>query len=354
MNRPIESPLHAIERTPRGSGAVAVVEFAGPGALAHVRQLARRAEISVGDVRLARLAFADGLVDEALVVCLANDRVEVHLHGSPALVRAACAGFEAENRTPRSIEERARAALERAPCEAAARILLDQSEGALRGELERLVALDEVGARGLAAELARRGRIARFALEPASVVLAGPANAGKSTLFNVLAGEARALVADEPGTTRDVLAADVLLGAWPARVFDTAGDRELAHDAAARTVEAEGQRRARIARAAADLVLWLVPVGTAGSGAPAGAQLVLTQADRAQGAPPGSIASIADPEGARRRVGEILRARFDLPLDPWVPGTAVLFEDARVAALDASARGGSDPRRLARDWLDEV
>jgi hypothetical protein len=50
-------------------------------------------------------------------------------------------------------------------------------------------------------------------------------------------------------------------------------------------------------------------------------------------------------------VGEILRARFDLPLDPWQPGAAVPFERAQVAALDAGARDGTDPRPLARAWL---
>jgi tRNA modification GTPase len=75
------------------------------------------------------------------------------------------------------------------------------------------------------------GAIAR---DGAVVVLAGPPNAGKSSLFNALAGEARALVTEVPGTTRDAL--EVLIetppaagrGSWPLRLVDTAGLRDTA------------------------------------------------------------------------------------------------------------------------------
>jgi tRNA modification GTPase len=62
--------------------------------------------------------------------------------------------------------------------------------------------------------------------EGATVVLAGPPNAGKSSLFNALVGEARVIVSDTPGTTRD--AVDVLLehDPWPLRIVDTAGLRD--------------------------------------------------------------------------------------------------------------------------------
>ena len=73
------------------------------------------------------------------------------------------------------------------------------------------------------------GTIAR---EGAVVVIAGPPNAGKSSLFNALAGEARALVTDVPGTTRDALEvvvepapADGARAPWPLRLIDTAGLR---------------------------------------------------------------------------------------------------------------------------------
>src|SRR6185295_19656789 len=82
----------------------------------------------------------------------------------------------------------------------------------------------------------------------------GPVNAGKSTLFNRLAGAARALVHAEPGTTRDVLEATVELGGVAVCWQDTAGLR-----AAEGAVEAMGVEQARRAVRGADLAVLLVP-----------------------------------------------------------------------------------------------
>jgi tRNA modification GTPase len=85
------------------------------------------------------------------------------------------------------------------------------------------------------------------------VAIAGPPNAGKSTLFNRLARREAAIVSPFPGTTRDVLEVHLDLGGYPVTVLDTAGIRE-AND----PVEREGVRRASEQAASADLVLWVV------------------------------------------------------------------------------------------------
>lgn len=61
--------------------------------------------------------------------------------------------------------------------------------------------------------------------EGASVVIAGPPNTGKSSLFNAMLGSARAIVTELPGTTRDALEAVIDTGEWPLRLVDTAGLR---------------------------------------------------------------------------------------------------------------------------------
>jgi tRNA modification GTPase len=85
------------------------------------------------------------------------------------------------------------------------------------------------------------------------VALAGPPNAGKSTLFNALLEDEAAITAAEAGTTRDVLVRPVAMGGVPFSFVDMAGLREAGTDA----IEAIGIDRAHGEIARADLVLWL-------------------------------------------------------------------------------------------------
>ncbi len=80
--------------------------------------------------------------------------------------------------------------------------------------------------------------------------IVGPPNVGKSTLMNVLAGREVAIVSPQPGTTRDVIEARVVLGGVPVTLLDTAGLRDGADP-----VEAEGIRRARTRAREADFVI---------------------------------------------------------------------------------------------------
>lgn len=89
------------------------------------------------------------------------------------------------------------------------------------------------------------------------IVLAGPPNAGKSTLFNALVEDEVAITAAEPGTTRDVLVRAVALRGVPFMFIDTAGLR----DEGAGEIERIGIARARVEAERADLVLWLGPEG---------------------------------------------------------------------------------------------
>lgn len=105
------------------------------------------------------------------------------------------------------------------------------------------------------------------------VVLAGPPNAGKSSLFNALVEDEAAITAPLAGTTRDVLTRPVALGGIPFLFIDTAGLRDDAADA----IEVIGVERARSELDKADLVLWLGPDGEG----PDGAWEIEPQIDRA-------------------------------------------------------------------------
>jgi len=105
---------------------------------------------------------------------------------------------------------------------------------------------DEIG-RHLAG--ANRGEIIRDGFR---VVIAGPPNAGKSSLLNALAQRDAAIVSEEAGTTRDIIEVRLDLSGLAVIVSDTAGMRE-----AASPIEQEGVRRARDLAHAAHLVIWL-------------------------------------------------------------------------------------------------
>lgn len=112
---------------------------------------------------------------------------------------------------------------------------------------EGIAALAEDVAQVLAAPSAERLR------DGVRVVLAGPPNAGKSTLLNALVGRDVAIVSDVAGTTRDRIEVPAALGGVAFLFTDTAGLRAEAGDA----VEAIGMDRARAAMDAADILLWL-------------------------------------------------------------------------------------------------
>src|SRR5262252_10470786 len=100
------------------------------------------------------------------------------------------------------------------------------------------------------ARAARSGAVLRDGL---SVAIAGPPNAGKSSLLNRLAGYDAAIVTDIPGTTRDVLRERIHIDGMPLHIADTAGLRDEAD-----VVEAEGIRRARQEMIRADRILYVI------------------------------------------------------------------------------------------------
>jgi tRNA modification GTPase len=119
------------------------------------------------------------------------------------------------------------------------------ADSGIRSDLDRLITdTDALLCRAHRGERVRDGML---------IVLAGPPNAGKSSLLNALSGEDTAIVTAVAGTTRDLLRADIAIEGLPLRVVDTAGLRLSADP-----IEREGIRRAREQIDQADRVLWLI------------------------------------------------------------------------------------------------
>jgi tRNA modification GTPase len=84
------------------------------------------------------------------------------------------------------------------------------------------------------------------------VVIAGPANAGKSSLFNLLLGQNRSIVHDDPGTTRDLISENVWICGYHLQLIDSAGIRSTIHE-----IEKQGIERSREAYKKAGLIIWV-------------------------------------------------------------------------------------------------
>ena len=103
------------------------------------------------------------------------------------------------------------------------------------------------------AKLLESGRAGSLLRDGIDVVLAGKPNAGKSSLFNLLAGSERAIVTPIPGTTRDTVESQIVLCNLPVKLTDTAGLRESTDP-----VEQLGVARSRRAIAAAKIIFWIL------------------------------------------------------------------------------------------------
>lgn len=266
--------------TPVGRGALAVIAVRGAGAGVLVGRFftPRRgrpvSHDAAGTIRFGRWQHRAGESGEDVVVgVLAAGTLEVHCHGGLAAAESILASLVAAGAVRLSWEEwiattgdaewavAARVALAAVEGVKPARILARQLAGAWDAQWSRLTALVATGSTAaVRAEAARLLAAARVGLRlgsPWRVVLAGPVNAGKSSLVNALAGHARSIVTPTPGTTRDLVETRLVLGGWEVVLVDTAGLR--AADAAVDPVERAGIARAVAAAGTADLVLRVVP-----------------------------------------------------------------------------------------------
>jgi tRNA modification GTPase len=270
-------PTIVAELTPPGRGAVATLLVTGLEAVMHVQALFRPAsgrklvDEPVGRIVLGRWNgdanhHGETQVGEEVVVCrIDRQRVEVHCHGGRVAASVISQSLNARGCEQRSwsqavelqetdpIAVAARVALSAAPTLRTAAILLAQYQGALRREVNELLALlddhNPAVTERLGALRAHR-RLGSHLTAPWQVVLAGRPNVGKSSLINALLGYERAIVDATPGTTRDVLTATAAIDGWPVELSDTAGLRSSGDP-----IESLGVERARERQAGADLVL---------------------------------------------------------------------------------------------------
>lgn len=295
--------------TPPGRAAIAILRVSGPATRFGLETIAGSVpRARVASLRVLKHPVTGEPLDQALVIWFpgpssftGEDMAELHVHGGRAVVAGVLDALSGLGWRPAGAGEFTRRAFANGKAdltavEGLADLIDAQTEAQRRqamrqlsGDLARTVAewraplLDAMARieadidfsdeddvvqsnhlpgivgqlRRIAGEMAsmlaasRRGERLRDGLV---AVLAGPPNAGKSTLLNTLAGRDVAIVSDVPGTTRDAIEVPLDLRGFPVTVIDTAGLRD-----AADAIEREGVRRSRDRMASADIVVWLTP-----------------------------------------------------------------------------------------------
>ena len=136
-------------------------------------------------------------------------------------------------------------------------LLQNQIEGGLSAKVVEWLKTESLGQiQKEAAEILKASQAAQYIIHGCKVVLAGPANSGKSTLLNCLAGTDKSIVADIPGTTRDWVSAHCVSGSLAMEIVDTAGlDESLTLENA---IDKEAQERSVELIKQADVVIWVV------------------------------------------------------------------------------------------------
>jgi tRNA modification GTPase len=213
---------------------------------------------------------------EEVVLCRIDERaVDVHCHGGIAAAGRIIGDLrsldieiidwqEAITRQSTALDAEYAEALSQATTLRTAEFLLRQQSGLLRDAATDWLSRSEIWSSDTRTYLTNAIedtlRWSNFGLHlssPWRVVLAGRANVGKSSLINALLGYGRAIVHDQPGTTRDIVTGETAFDGWPIRLADTAGIRN-ADD----TLEAAGIERAQSELEAADCRLLVMDSST--------------------------------------------------------------------------------------------
>lgn len=295
--------------TPNGVGAISVVRVSGQDAISSVDKVfigkKKLADCASHTIHYGKIVEDNGeAIDDVLVSVFLNgqsftgeDSIEISTHGSPFVVQKVISILLEQNirlAEPGEFTKRAflNGKIDLTQAEAVADVINSRTEVSLRGarnqldgllskkidyfrdklihtssliELEldfaeediQFMSLQEIVKNideiiGEIDQLLSTFSFGKVIRDGVNVALVGPPNAGKSSLLNYFLKEARAIVSEFPGTTRDIISEDLFIDGILFRLYDTAGIRNTEDH-----VEKEGVLRSRNALKEADIVLFL-------------------------------------------------------------------------------------------------
>jgi tRNA modification GTPase len=262
-------PAHVYVLTGKGFGAIGSILLSGQGAESILSKLFTPAvSFKTGCIFHGRIIDDGQTLDEVVVGCERENQFAIHCHGNPILVgklvqlfiRSGAQLADLETAVSEDfntlLEKEAYIEQLKAVTIEGVRIIQSQIGGGLsatvRKWMDDSVSIEEIQKQ--CREILDRSRIARRIIGGVKIVLAGPANSGKSTLLNALAGGQKAIVSDIAGTTRDWLSVFIHIGPLRAEVIDTAG---LGENALREAVDKSAQQKTLELAGQCDCVLWI-------------------------------------------------------------------------------------------------
>jgi len=268
--------------TAKSVAAISSIQLVGSGSADIIKSVFRSIDkksidISEGQILHGFIFDGDKDIDEVVIGCEGKDNFSINCHGNPLIVenilellkshgvritepQEILAYLGSQKYGDNAIAIEADIAITQSATLDGAKIIAHQTRMGLVQSADwwlknlNVMQIDDIKAG--AGQILNDSKIADLFIKGAKVVIAGPPNSGKSTLFNYLCGKEKAIVTDIAGTTRDWLSARIRLKKTEAEFFDTAGLGETL--SGKNIIDAESQRQAVELVETADLVLFVL------------------------------------------------------------------------------------------------
>ncbi len=266
--------------TGKGTGAISTIQLFGSKTESVIEKIFRptggkKAEFKAGSIVVGTIYDGDEIVDQVTIGCEGEKNFAINCHGNP-LIAADISRLLGRHKVTivsaekllqtiyreqglRSIEIEARIAQGRAKTIAGTKIILNQSAGGLSAKVKDWLEKIKTGTieqiQAEAEQILENSRSAKLLIDGVQIVITGPANSGKSTLLNYLAGRQKSIVTEIAGTTVDYVTAECRIGELFCELIDTAGLDKNVKTKGAKTIEKAAQQKSLEIIKKANLVL---------------------------------------------------------------------------------------------------